>query len=152
MIFQPLQYPSTEPGGGENEGNTYVNMSRFQEQRDVYNMPLPPMQGQPMQAPPGQPVLFPPQFFMGGLPPNMYPPQGATGQDAPTEAGNFPDPQQVWMQQMQQMQFLQQMQYLQQFGAMPGMTGAPAAPPVAPPPYSSFEEETPTKQSLAEGT
>ena len=112
-------------------------------------MPLPPMQGQPMQAPPGQPVLFPPQFFMGGLPPNMYPPQGATGQDAPTEAGNFPDPQQVWMQQMQ---FLQQMQYLQQFGAMPGMAGAPAAPTAAPPPYSSFEEETPTKQNLAEGT
>ena len=107
-----MQYPHTYPRCGENEGNTYVNISRCQEQWDVYNSPLSPMQGQPMQAPPGQPVLFPP---------------GATGQDAPTEAGNFPVHQQMWMQQMQ---------YLQQFGPMPGMAGAP----VAPPPYCSFVE------------
>ena len=41
------------------ETNTYINMSRFQKERDVYNSPLPPMRGLHMLAPLEDPMLFP---------------------------------------------------------------------------------------------
>lgn len=121
---------------------------------NIPNIPMPSPQqyiGQQMAAPPGQqnpmnpghyPFMHP--FYMQGIPPNMYPQEGAVGQNVPPEAGNFPNPQQLWLQQMQQLQLFYQMH-----GGMPGTEGATAAQP---PPYTPTEEKSSAMRDSLEST
>lgn len=145
-----MQYPSGQQSAQEND--VYANTP------SVQNMPMPSPQqymGQQMAATPGQqnpmnpghiPFMHP--FYMQGMPPNMYPQEGAVGQNVPPEAGNFPNPQQLWLQQMQHMQHMQQMLY-QMHGGMPGMEGSTAAQP---PPYTPTEEKNSSVRDSLENT
>lgn len=124
---------------------------------NIQNIPMPSPQqyiGQQMAAPPGQqnpmnpghyPFMHP--FYMQGIHPNMYPQEGAVGQNVPPEAGNIPYPQQLWLQQMQQMQQLQL--FYQMHGGMPGTEGATAAQP---PPYTPTEEKSSSMRDSLEST
>lgn len=119
---------------------------------NIPNIPMPSPQqyiGQQMSAPPGQqnPMNPGPYPFMHPfyIPPNMYPQEGAVGQNVPPEAGNIPYPQQLWLQQVQQMQ---QMFYQMQ-GGMPGTEGVTAAQP---PPYTPTEEKSSSMRDSLEST
>lgn len=142
-----MQYPSGQQSAQEND--VYANTP------SVQNMPMPSPQqymGQQMAATPGQqnpmnpghiPFMHP--FYMQGMPPNMYPQEGAVGQNVPPEAGNFPNPQQLWLQQVQHMQQM----FYQMHGRMPGTEGATAAQP---PPYTPAEEKSSSLPESLEST
>lgn len=142
-----MQYPSGQQSAQEND--VYANTP------SVQNMPMPSPQqfmGQQMAATPEQQNPMNPghypfmhQFYMQGMPPNMYPQEGAVGQNVPPEAGNFPNPQQLWLQQMQHMQQM----FYQMHGGMPGTEGATAAQP---PPYTLTEEKSSSVRDSLENT